>query len=306
MKVVFLGTPDFSVGVLNSIFNSSHQIVGVVTQPDRKVGRKAVITPCQVKQKALELNLPVYSFEKISKEGVEILKSLNADVFVTCAYGQILSQEILDIAPQGVINVHASLLPKYRGSAPIQWSIINGDKTTGVTIMKTELGVDTGDIILQEEISVNDNYVDELFERLSVLGAKLIVKALDLLESGKATFTKQDESKAIHVKMINKQDGLIDFSKSAVQIVNLIKGLLVWPTAFTYYQDKMLKIYKASVLEGNANNGEVVCSDAKQGLIIGTGDGLIKIEELQLEGSKKMLVKDFLLGKKIPLGYRFN
>ncbi len=305
MKVVFLGTPDFAVGVLNSIYNSSHEIVGVVTQPDRKVGRKAIITPCQVKTQALNLNLPVYSFEKISTDGVELLKSLNADVFVTCAYGQILSQEILDIAPHGVINVHASLLPKYRGSAPIQWSIINGDDVTGVTIMKTTLGVDTGDIILQEELSINGNYVDELFERLSILGADLIVKALDLIESGNAKYIKQDESKAIHVKMLKKEDGLIDFAKTATQIANLVKGLSVWPTAYTYYDGKMLKIYKATAIDGNANCGEVVVSDAKSGLVIGTSEGLLKVEELQLEGSKKMPIKDFLLGKKIPLGYRF-
>ena len=305
MKVVFLGTPDFAVGVLNSIYNSSHEIVGVVTQPDRKVGRKAIITPCQVKTQALNLNLPVYSFEKISTDGVELLKSLNADVFVTCAYGQILSQEILDIAPHGVINVHASLLPKYRGSAPIQWSIINGDDVTGVTIMKTTLGVDAGDIILQEELSINGNYVDELFERLSILGADLIVKALDLIEKGDAKYIKQDETKAIHVKMLKKEDGLIDFAKTATQIANLVKGLSVWPTAYTYYDGKMLKIYKATAIDGNANCGEVVVSDAKLGLVIGTGEGLLKVEELQLEGSKKMPIKDFLFGKKIPLGYRF-
>lgn len=305
MKVVFLGTPEFSVNVLKSIYNSSHEIVGVVTQPDRKVGRKGIITPCQVKVQAKNLNLPVFSFEKISTDGVDVLKSLNADIFVTCAYGQILSQQILDIAPKGVINVHASLLPKYRGSSPIQWSIINGDKTTGVTIMKTALGVDTGDIILQEELSINGNYVDELFSRLSTLGASLIVKALDLIESGSETYTKQDDTKAVHVKMISKNDGLIDFSKSATEIVNLVKGLSVWPTAFTFYEGKMLKIYKASAIKGKGNSGEVVVSDAKNGLVIATGNGLVLVEEVQLEGSKKMPIKDFLLGKKIQVGYRF-
>ena len=305
MKVVFLGTPEFSVNVLNSIYNSSHEIVGVVTQPDRKVGRKGIITPCQVKVQAQNLNLPVFSFEKISAEGVELLKSLKADIFVTCAYGQILSQQILDIAPYGVINVHASLLPKYRGSAPIQWSIINGDKTTGVTIMQTALGVDSGDIILQEELSIDGNYVDELFSRLSTLGASLIVKALDLIESGKATYTKQDESKVVHVKMISKNDGLIDFSKSAINVVNLVKGLCTWPTAFTYYEGKMLKIYKATAIDGKGNVGEVVDSNAKTGLLIGTSDGLVSVEEVQLEGGKKMPIKDFLLGKKIQVGYRF-
>ena len=305
MKVVFLGTPEFSVNVLNSIYNSSHEIVGVVTQPDRKVGRKGIITPCQVKVQAQNLNLPVFSFEKISAEGVELLKSLKADIFVTCAYGQILSQQILDIAPYGVINVHASLLPKYRGSAPIQWAIINGDKTTGVTIMQTALGVDSGDIILQEELSIDGNYVDELFSRLSTLGASLIVKALDLIESGKATYTKQDESKVVHVKMISKNDGLIDFSKSAINVVNLVKGLCTWPTAFTYYEGKMLKIYKATAIDGKGNEGEVVDSNAKTGLLIGTSDGLVSVEEVQLEGGKKMPIKDFLLGKKIQVGYRF-
>ena len=197
MRVVFLGTPDFAVLALRAINSSKHQVVGVVTQPDRPVGRKGIITPCATKVEALNLNLQVFSYEKISKEGVQDIKNLNADILVTCAFGQILSQEILDIAKHGVINIHASLLPKYRGSAPIQYSIINGDSKTGVTIMQTELGVDTGDILMQESIDILENETaGELFDRLSVLGAEMIVKALDDIENNKIAPIKQDEEKA--------------------------------------------------------------------------------------------------------------
>ena len=304
MKLIFLGTPDFAVPVLRAINNSKHEILAVVTQPDRPVGRKAIITPCAVKSEALNLGLKTLSYEKIRLEGVEDLKALNPDIMVTCAFGQILSQEILDIAKHGVINVHASLLPKYRGSAPIQYSVINGDSETGVTIMQTGLEVDSGDILLQSTLKIGeDETAGELFDRLSILGADLIVCALDKIERGEITPIKQDHSKATHVKMLRKEDGVIDFSKPAVEIKNLIRGLNPWPIAFTRYEDKTLKIFKAKVVEGSGVAGEVLSSDKT--IIVATGDKALEIEELQLEGSKRMSAKEFLLGRKIPVGYRF-
>ncbi|MBO5926846.1 MAG: methionyl-tRNA formyltransferase [Clostridia bacterium] len=307
MKVVFLGTPDFACEALKAIFNSTHEILAVVTQPDKPVGRKGIITPSDVKVLANNLGLKTLTYNKISVEGVEDLKSLNPDIMVTCAYGQILSREVLDIAKHGIINVHASLLPKYRGASPIQWAIINGDEKTGVTIMQTEEGVDTGDIIAYKEVLIGKTQTaGELFEVLSKVGAELIVKTLDDIEKGIATFIKQDGSKASKVGMIKKQDGLLDFSKPSSSIVNLIRGLNPWPIAFTYYNGKMLKIYSAEISSGKGNIGEVLFADDKNGIVIATGDTAIKINELQLEGSKKMTAKDFLLGRKIPVGYKFG
>ena len=304
MKVVYLGTPDFAVKALEAINNSKHEILAVVTQPDRPFGRKAVITPCAVKQKAIELGLKTLSYEKIRLEGVEDLKALNPDIMVTCAFGQILSSEILEIAKHGVINIHASLLPKYRGSAPIQYSVINGDSKTGVTIMQTEVGVDTGDILMQKELDIlPEETAGELFERLSLLGAEIITEALDNIESGNITRTHQNEALATHVKMLSKKDGEIDFSKPAIDIKNLVRGLNPWPIAYTYFGDKTLKVYKAEVSPLKGKVGEVLSLD--NGITIGAGENSITLLEVQLEGSKKMPVKDFLLGHKINVGYNF-
>lgn len=303
MKIVYLGTPDFAVKPLEAILKSKHQVLAVVTQPDKPVGRKGIITPCDVKVCATRYGVKTLSYNKIRFEGVEDLKNLNPDIMVTCAYGQILSQEILDIPKYGVINIHASLLPKYRGSAPIQWSIINGEETTGVTIMQTDIGVDTGDIIKSQELKIGETETaGELFERLSVLGAKTIVGVLDDIESGNYTKTKQDESLATHTKMLKKEDGVINFNKCSKDIVNLIRGLNPWPMAFTYLKGKMLKITSATCSNEKGNAGEVLFADVKNGLIIGTSDGSIKVNELQLEGAKRMSSRDFLLGNKIKKG----
>lgn len=307
MNIVFMGTPDFAVKALRAIYNSNHKILAVVTQTDKPVGRKAIITPCAVKVEALNLSLKTLSYEKISRDGLEDLKALNPDVIVTCAYGQILSKQILDIPKFGVINIHASLLPKYRGSSPIQWAIINGEKETGVTIMQTALGVDTGDILMQESTKIlGYETAGELFERLSNIGANLIVDALNSIENGTLTPIKQDESKATHVKMLCKQDGLIDFNNDAINIVNKIHGLNPWPCAFTYLDGKMLKIFKAEVTNDVGEAGEVLKSDKNIGLVIGAKNGAVLVKELQLEGSKRLDVKQFLLGKNIEVGYIFK
>lgn len=307
MRLIFLGTPDFAVPALKSIYESSNEILAVITQPDKPVGRKAVITPCAVKVCAQELSLNTLSYDKISAQGVEDIKALNPDIMVTCAYGQILSKEILEIPKYGVINIHASLLPKYRGASPIQWSILNGDSKTGVTIMKTELGVDTGDIISQVETPILDSETaGELFDRLSKIGAELIVKVLEDYDNNLVTFTKQDENKAIKVGLIKKEDGKIDFNRSSEDIKNQVRAFNPWPIAFTKYEGKTLKIYSCDVVDYKGISGETLFADREKGLIIATKDKAISVKELQLEGSKKMSVHDFLLGRKIPLGYKFG
>lgn len=302
MRIIFLGTPDFAVESLKAIAKTKHEIVGVVTQPDRARNRN-VVSFCPVKQCALELGLNVYQFESIRKEGVEVLKSLNADIMITCAYGQILSEEILNMTKYGVYNVHASLLPSYRGSSPIQWAVIKGEKVTGITIMKTALGIDTGDILMQESLQIEpEETAGELFDRLAVLGGQTIVKAIDMLQSGNYTLTKQDEEKASHYPMFTKDSGKLDFSKSAVELVNFIRGTNPWPSAFCKLDNKLFKIWKARALRGDepmvrkfVNQGEIVVCFGN--LCVGCGKGeYLVLEEVQLEGAKRMSAQDFMRG----------
>ena len=311
MKVIFLGTPDFSVNTLKAIINSKHQVLAVVTQPDKPVGRSGKLVYSPVKQVALENGIKVLQYNKIRFEGVQDLKDLNADIMVTCAFGQILSQEIIDIAPHGIINVHASLLPKYRGAAPIQWSIINGDEQTGVTIMQTEAGIDTGDIISVAKTDIySDETAGELFDRLSVLGANLLVETLDAIESGTATRTPQDHSLATHVKMLKKQDGIINFNDFSKNIRNFVRGMNPWPCAFAFINEKPLKVYSCSFVDFACDTkpmpGTVVCANSKNGLIVATKDGFIKLDEIQAEGGKRMSASAYLLGHSIELGAVFN
>ena len=310
MKVVFLGTPDFAVNTLKEIISSRHEILAVVTQPDKPVGRSSKLVFSPVKQVAVENSLPVLQFNKIRLEGVDALKDLQPDIMVTCAFGQILSQEIIDIAPHGIINVHASLLPKYRGAAPIQWSIINGDEETGVTIMKTEAGIDTGDIISVEKTIIDPKETaGELFDRLSVIGAKLLVKTLDAIEDNLATFTPQNHELATHVKMLKKEDGIIDFTKNSISIYNFIRGMNPWPCAFTFLNGKQLKVYASELVDGaygNYSAGTIVCANPKQGLIVATGDGFIRLSDIQAEGGKRMSDSAYLLGHQIEIGVKLN
>ncbi len=307
MKIVYLGTPDFAVLPLKKIFDAGYEILGVVTQPDKAVGRKQIFTPSPVKQTALELGLKVLQYDKIRDEGVEDLKNLKPDLMVTCAYGQILSQEILDIPTLGTINIHASLLPKLRGSSPIQWSIINGDKVTGVTIMMTELGIDTGDIILKKELTIGtDETAGELFDRLSVLGADAIIEALELFKNNKVVKTPQNHSEATFTKMLKKEFGKIDFNNDAKVIHNLVRGLNPWPIAFTSLNGEVIKIYKTKVIKGEDASGKIVKCDEKNGLIIACKKDFIEVLELQRAGGKRMNAKDFLRGFKVSEGTIIN
>ena len=246
MKVVFMGTPDFAVGALKSIWEAGYEICGVVTQPDKPKGRSKELQMSPVKAFALEKGIEVFQPVRIRKpEAVEKLVSWNADIFVVAAFGQILSQEILDMPKYGCINIHASLLPKYRGAAPIQWSIINGDPVTGVTIQQMNAGVDTGDILFTEELEIapTDTYAS-LYEKLEKTGAQMIVPALQAIERGEVNPVPQNEAESSHVSMIDKAMGKIDFSRPACEIERLIRGLNPWPSAYTSYKGKNLKIWE--------------------------------------------------------------
>ena len=302
MKIIFLGTPDFSASILECLISSRHDIVGVVTQPDKESGRGHKVLPTPVKVLAQKHNIPVYQFKRISKE-CDVLKDLNADIMITAAYGQILRQNVLDLTPKGVINVHASLLPKYRGSSPIQWCIIKGEEETGVTIMKTDIGVDTGDMILAKKVNIaSDETAGELFDKLSNLGKEALLEALDLIESGDATYTPQDHEKMSHYPMLDKESGKIDFSANAKDIVNLCRGLNPWPVAFINLDEQnKLKVYKASVVATSDNSpcGTVLYCDSKNGLVIKCGDSAVSLDIIQTAGTKAMPAKDYLRGRKL-------
>lgn len=307
MRLIFLGTPDFAVPSLEKIAESNHEIIAVVTQPDRPRNR-GVMSPSPVKETALELGLKVLQYERISREGVEDIKNLNPDIMVTCAFGQILSRELLAIPKYGVINEHASLLPKYRGSSPIQWCVINGEKETGVTIMKTAYEVDSGDILFADKTFIGeDETAGELFDRLSILAADSIIKALDLIENGKANFAPQNHNEATFCKMLTKADGLIDWSKSAQQIKDFVRGMNPWPCAYTKLDGMVYKMHKVSVQNNNFSGkaGQIVVAD-KNGLIVACGDGAINIDIIQAPNCKKMSAKDYLLGHKLQVGSIFE
>ena len=307
MRLIFLGTPDFAVPSLKKIAESNHEIIAVVTQPDRPRNR-GVMSPSPVKETALELGLKVLQYERISREGVEDIKNLNPDIMVTCAFGQILSRELLAIPKYGVINEHASLLPKYRGSSPIQWCVINGEKETGVTIMKTAYEVDSGDILFADKTFIGeDETAGELFDRLSILAADSIIKALDLIENGKANFAPQNHNEATFCKMLTKADGLIDWSKSAQQIKDFVRGMNPWPCAYTKLDGMVYKMHKVSVQNNNfsGNAGQIVMAD-KNGLLVACGDGAISIDIIQAPNCKKMSAKDYLLGHKLQVGSIFE
>lgn len=306
MRIVYLGTPDFAVLPLKKLVESGeHEIVGVVTNKDKPVGRKQILTAPPVKQYALENGLPVYQYSKIRVEGVEDMKALKPDLMITCAFGQILSQEILDIAKHGVINIHASLLPKYRGASPIHYAILNGEKKTGITIMKTDIGIDTGDMILQEELEILDGETcGSLFERLSVLGAECLMKALPLVENGTTKYIKQDDERATFSKIVRKEHALIDWNDSAENIYNKIRAYNPAPIAFCYLDGNPFKVYEAKVVDGSGAAGQVL--KAENELIIACGSSALSLLTVQKAGGKPMNIKDFLRGNKFILGSEFK
>lgn len=305
MRVIFMGTPDFSVKALESIINAGHEIVAVVTQPDKKKGRGNQVQYPPVKETALQHGLDVYQPVKVrDEEFVEFLRSLNADIIVVSAFGQILPKSILEMTKYGCINIHASLLPKYRGAAPIQWSIIDGEKKTGVTIQQMNEGIDTGDILEAEEVEIDIKETGgSLFDKLAETGARLIVQTMEHIEQGKVNPVKQDDSKSNYAKMLTKELGNIDFSKSAESIERLIRGLTPWPSAYTKLNGKTLKIWDADVADKEYEGvaGEIVNVD-RQAIYVKTGEKTLIINELQLEGKKRMSTQSFLLGFNIEKG----
>lgn len=306
MKIVFLGTPDFAVLPLNAVYKKvKGDLIAVVCNKDKPVGRKQVLTAPPTKVFAEQHGIPVFQYDSIRKEGVEDLKRLAPDLMITCAFGQILSQEILDIPTFGVINIHASLLPKYRGASPIQYAILNGETETGITIMKTDIGIDTGDIILQEKIPIESKETGgELFDRLSVLGADCIKKTLDLIYGGNVVYTKQDESNATFTKMIKKEHALIDWSKNSKEIVDLIRAYNPFPVAYTFLFGQPFKIFSAEISDLKGNAGEVLSSDG--GIVVGTSDGSVVLTKVCIAGGKVMPATDFLRGNKIPTGTKLG
>ncbi len=304
MNIVFMGTPDIAAESLKKLIDAGHSISAVFTKPDKPVGRKQIMTPPPVKVLALENNIPVYQPETL-RDGAayQLLKQLNPEIIVVVAYGKILPREILDLPKFGCINAHASLLPKYRGSSPIQWSIVCGEKQTGITTMYMDDGIDTGDIIEMSVIDIGeDETAEELFDRLAVLAGELLCSTLEKIENGTAVRTPQNEKEATYAPMIKKEMGQIDFSKSAQDIHNLVRGFYSWPAAYTFLNGKRLKVYKTEMVDASGEIGAVIKSDKE--LVIACGKGAIRLCDIQLEGGKRTTDTQFLLGNKIEVGLK--
>ena len=308
MKVIFMGTPDFAVPTLEALIEK-HEVLAVVTQPDKPKGRGKAVLMTPVKEKAIEYEIPVYQPVKVrDPEFVELLKTMAPDVIVVVAFGQILPKSILDLPKYGCVNVHASLLPKYRGAAPIQWAVIDGEKESGVTTMMMDVGLDTGDMLEQKAIPLDEKETGgSLFDKLSALGGSMILSTLKGLENGTITRTPQGESETSYAKMLTKEMGHIDWTKDAASIERLVRGLNPWPSAYTRLGDKMLKIWKAQVVseESGAEPGCIVKVE-KDHILVQTGKGMLAISELQLEGKKRMPVEAFLNGYEIEEGTYFK
>ena len=309
MRVIFMGTPDFSVGTLEALIKAGHEVVLAVTQPDKPKGRGKTMQFPPVKEAALAHEIEVYQPRRVREpECVEYLKKFNADIIVVVAFGQILPKAILDMPRFGCVNVHASLLPKYRGAAPIQWAVINGDAVTGVTTMRMDEGLDTGDMIMKEEIVLDEKETGgSLFDRLSVVGADLCVRTLAAIENGTATYTKQDHEAATKTTIIKKQFGIIDWTKPAAEIECLIRGLNPWPSAYTYLNGKTLKIWAAAIKDETSDKapGELAVV-TKHEVGVQTGEGILMLEEVQLEGKKRMSADAFLRGNALSEGMKLG
>lgn len=310
MRVIFMGTPDFAVPTLQAVIDAGHEVAAVFTQPDKAKGRGKAVVYTPVKEKALEYHIPVYQPVKVrDPEVIEQIRQMNPDVIVVVAFGQLLPKTLLDIPPYGCINVHASLLPKYRGAAPIQWAVINGEKISGVTTMYMAEGLDTGDMILKEEVMLDEKETGgSLHDKLSVIGAALLVKTLNMLKEGTAVREKQDDSlKGQYAKMLDKHMGAIDFNEPAVKIERLIRGLNPWPSAYTKLNGKTCKFWLADV---DSSDYDGVCGEVvrvtKNDFVIKTGQGGLIVKELQLEGKKRMDAGAFMRGVSIKEGVIFG
>lgn len=300
-----MGTPDFAVEPLKALVNNGYDVCGVVTQPDKPVGRKAILTPPPVKVQAQELGIKVYQPQTLKNgEGMEILRELNPDVVIVVAYGKILPKDFLEYTKYGCINIHGSILPKYRGAAPIQRCVLDGEEYAGVTSMQMDVGLDTGDMLLVEKTRIGENETaGELFDRLAPMGAELLIKTLVALEKGELTPEKQNDAESTYASMLDKSMSPVDFTKSAQDVHNQIRGLDPWPVALTYLEGKTLKLFRSSISKelNGGKAGEI--KTLKNGLAIFCGDGkAVVVSEVQFEGKKRMNAADFLRGHPIPDG----
>lgn len=307
IRIVYMGTPDFAVEPLEAIIKAGYEVTAVVTQPDKQKGRGKEVKMTPVKECALRHGIPVFQPVKIKEpEAVAELEKYQADLFVVAAFGQLLSEEILNMPEYGCINIHASLLPAYRGAAPIQWAVLNGEKESGVTIMQMDKGLDTGDMLLKRSVELSPKETgDSLHDKLMHLGAELIVEALSKLEKGELVPEKQKDELSSYAKKLTKAMGQIDWSKDAVSLERWIRGLNSWPSAYTFFGGKTLKIWEARVAEENgaqkAEPGQVV-SVSREGFTVACGQGALQILSLQLEGKKRVLTREFLLGYQVEPG----
>ena len=310
MKIVYMGTPDFAVLPLRAMAEAGYEIVGVVTQPDKPKGRGKTLMPTPVKEEAMKYNIPVYQPAKVREPGfMDTLKELNPDIIVVAAFGQIIPKTILEFPEFGCINIHASLLPKYRGAAPIQRAVIDGERESGVTIMRMGEGLDTGDMIAKVKVPLEPGETGgSLFDKLAEAGAKLLVQTLPSIFNGTAIYEKQpEESPTPYAAMITKQMGLIDFSQSAAVLERLVRGLNPWPSAFTFLNGKTLKVWKSYVCEKHTDVecGTIVQAD-KTGIYVACGENVLVLTEVQLEGKKRMEADAFLRGYKVEKGTRLS
>lgn len=301
-----MGTPEFAVPSLDMLVNQGFEIAAVVTQPDKSKGRGKKLSPPAVKEYALSKGIPVIQPTKIKTPEFENqLRELQPDLFVTCAYGRILPENILKIPPFGCINVHGSLLPKYRGAAPLQWAIINGDQVTGITTMFTDIGMDTGDMLEKKEIRISEEMTaGELHDRMSILGAEVLKDTLKKLQEGTLVRTPQPHERATYAEMITKETGRIDWSKSSRSIHNLVRGTDPWPGAFSFYKGERMRVWKTEVTNEKTNHSApgTICEVKKDGLMVATGDGLLKILELQFDSGKRMNIGTYLAGHRMNEG----
>lgn len=303
MKVVFMGTPDFSVPSLQALIAHGYDVVGVFTQPDRPKGRGGKVQMSPVKELALKHNIPVFQPQKIRRDGVEDLRSLAPDVCVTAAFGQILSQEVLDVPVMGTVNVHASLLPKHRGAAPVQWAVLQGDAVTGVTTMLTDKGIDTGDMLLKAEVAIGpEDTAGTLLDRLSHVGADLLIETLQKLKAGNCPREKQNEDEMTYDPMLNKEMGLLHFEETAIQCVNRVRAMSPWPCAYAPIQEGVLKVWRAKAADGSGTPGQILKANKKDGLVVAVQDGAIELCEIQAPNAKRMDAKAFLLGHPLQEG----
>ncbi|MGQ0792924.1 MAG: methionyl-tRNA formyltransferase [Deltaproteobacteria bacterium] len=303
MRIVFMGTPEFAIPSLEALMRSDDEVVAVVCQPDKPKGRGLALSPPPTKILAEKGGIAVLQPAKVrTEEFHRELSALKPDVICTAAYGKILPKNILDIPPMGCLNVHASLLPKLRGAAPINWAIIRGQSATGITTMIMDEGMDTGDMLLSREIPINaDDTGETLSEKLSSIGAELLIETIILLKSSRLTPAQQNHAEATYAPMLRKEDGAVDWSKSAVEIENLVRGAIPWPSAYTGLEGRMLKIFKAQVCEGSGSAGEVIKADRKT-LRVATGAGVLALLEVQIEGGRRLGIEDFLRGKRVREG----